>query len=663
MRAVRFLQMLNSILLAAVLAAGPFGAVPAGMPSHLGVGLGEQNGQTWMKTSGVPWDFRYAYLTQGWTNNWGWGANDGTFALGYMNDSAAAGAIPVLTWYEMNGYDNYNESAFLSTAQNATAMAAYFADFKLLLQNAKNFGKPVVIHVEPDGFGFLEQQSGGNSSAAAAVASTGMPELAALPNTVAGWGLAFLALRKSVGASNVILAMHISDWATGTDLMLSSTAALQPIVDQAYAFLSPLGLAANQTGATWDVVVGDPLDRDADYYLLTQSSNKWWTANDSDSINSQSFNRYAEWLRLWNVESGKRWLLWQIPCGNSNHLDVYNNGASQQGYKDNRAEYFFLSGTAHAQKFAQVGVTGLLFGAGASGMSTYQNDTYTDGRLFLKSRAGAFYTAGGVTLPAAGSTAPSFTASATASPASVVAGATTTFSATVTDSSGTLANGVVNLNLENASGAQIAQQSSSAQSFTAGQSHTYSWTYTAPATAGTYSLAIGVYSSDQSSNYFWNGAAATLTVTAKPAGPQYDFESATQGWISGGAPIKSVSTSATQHFSGLRSLAVSFTGTAAGQQSVYVANPATAAGKLVTFHVWIPAWSKISAVQPYALQGASGGWAWSGNWQAIGSLKTGAWNTLTVQLPANATALAQLGVQFTTSAAWTGTAYVDSVAW
>jgi hypothetical protein len=43
-----------------------------------------------------------------------------------------------------------------------------------------------------------------------------------------------------------------------------------------------------------------------------------------------------------------------------------------------------------------VGVIGLLFGAGASGMSTYTNDVYTDGQLFMKSHAGAFLNAGGL---------------------------------------------------------------------------------------------------------------------------------------------------------------------------------------------------------------------------------------------------------------------------
>jgi hypothetical protein len=377
--------------------AGPSGTIPAGLPSRLTVGLFEDSGGTWMSSSGVRWDTRYRYFTQGWVNNWGWGARDGSWGLAYMNESSSKGYIPAVQYYVMNGASNYNESAFLSTAQNASKMADYFGQWKILMQRAKDFGKPVVILVEADGFGFLEQQSGGNSAAYAAVAATGLPELAGLPNTVAGWGLAFLQLRESVGATNAMLAMDISGWATGKDVLyFSVTDSLGPEVDKAYNFLAPLGLAANQTGGTWDLLANNPLDRDSDYYT-TLGQNRWWDASDTASINSRSFNRYAEWLRLWNVKAGKRWMLWQIPLGNSNHLNAYNNGGARQGYKDNRPEYFFGTGSAaHQSRFVDSGVIGLLFGAGASGMSTYTNDVYLDGQLFMKSRAGAFLNAGGL---------------------------------------------------------------------------------------------------------------------------------------------------------------------------------------------------------------------------------------------------------------------------
>ena len=171
----------------------------------------EGPGATWMKSSGVPWDVRYQYFTKGWVNNWGWGNYDGSWGLSYMNECDSQHFIPAVSYYQINGETGGNESAFLTKVQNATTMKSYFGDFKILMQRAKDFGKPVLILMEPDGFGFLEQQTSNNSSAYAAVKDSGLAELSGLPNTVAGWGLAFLQLRKSVGANNAILGIHI--WA------------------------------------------------------------------------------------------------------------------------------------------------------------------------------------------------------------------------------------------------------------------------------------------------------------------------------------------------------------------------------------------------------------------------------------------------------------------
>jgi len=155
----------------------------------------------------------------------------------------------------------------------------------------------------------------------------------------------------------------------------------------------------------------------------------------------------------------------------------------------------------------------------------------------------------------------------------------------------------------------------------------------------------------------------TLYVIPQSTAPEYDFETGTQSWTSSGAPITSVSQSTTQHFSATHSLAVNFNG-AAGSPLAYVASPSTPAGKTVTFHVWIPSGSKITSIQPYVQQGSGGGWTWTGTYVAIGSLATNAWNTITVAVPSNAvTPLYQLGVQFTTSATWTGTCYIDAVSW
>jgi hypothetical protein len=380
---------------------------PTGQPDKLLVGLFENPGDTWMKNSGVPWNSRYCYLTKGWVNNWGWSPYDGSWALNFMRETdGMGGAVPVVQYYQMNGEAGGGEGNFWAKTQDAAVMKSYFGDFKILMQRAKDFGKPVYVELEADGYAFLQGQAGNNPSAAAAVASTGMPELAALPNTVAGWGMAFLAIKKAVGANNAFLCMHVSGWASGKDLFAwNITDALQPEVDKVYAFLSPLGLAANVTGITYDGVVSDPSDRDADFYRLTQNDGgaHWWDASDAASINSRSFNRYKEWLRLWNAKSGKPWLVWQLPLGNSNHLNVYNNGGAREGYKDNRPEYFLgAGGLAHAKAFADAGVIALLFGPGTTGVSSFGNDLYPDGKSFMQSGGAAFFAAGGVSLGTTG---------------------------------------------------------------------------------------------------------------------------------------------------------------------------------------------------------------------------------------------------------------------
>ncbi|MBK7859986.1 MAG: hypothetical protein IPJ65_15460 [Archangiaceae bacterium] len=332
----------------------PAGTVPAGMPARLSVGLKEENGKTWMKNSGAPWDARYRYLVKGWVNNWGWSPADGSYALSYMRECQAQGALPVLPFYQLNDEPGGGEAQASTKIQNATTMKSYFSDFKLLMQRAKDFDAPVLVLVEGDFSGLLETQTHGNFNAPAAVASTGLPELAGLPNTVGGYGQAYVKLRDAVGASKVMLGMHVSAWTTGYELINASPdVSLQAHVDQAYAFLSGMGLQQ------YDVLVTDPLDRDADYYRLVVGSSvsRWWDPADSAPINSTSFNRYAEWLRLWNLKANKRWVLWQIPEGTSAQLNVCRTSGQLSGYRDFRSEYFFGPGAAaHREKFATSGV-------------------------------------------------------------------------------------------------------------------------------------------------------------------------------------------------------------------------------------------------------------------------------------------------------------------
>ena len=140
---------------------------------------------------------------------------------------------------------------------------------------------------------------------------------------------------------------------------------------------------------------------------------------------------------------------------------------------------------------------------------------------------------------------------------------------------------------------------------------------------------------------------------------QYNFESSSQGWTGGGGIVSGIATSTAQHYAGNQSLAVNISSTTNETGTPTVGNVAIAAGSTINFHVWIPSGAKISAIQPFV---QDHNWTWTGNYTVSGNLTPNAWNTITVTVPANAvTPMQKLGVQFFTSAAWTGTCYIDSV--
>ena len=153
--------------------------------------------------------------------------------------------------------------------------------------------------------------------------------------------------------------------------------------------------------------------------------------------------------------------------------------------------------------------------------------------------------------------------------------------------------------------------------------------------------------------------AHAMTVGVNPDPAQFNFETDLQGWQGGGGIISGVATSTAQHYAGRQSLAVNFNGTASGSSSVSVGNVVVPAGANITFHIWIPSGSQITTVQPY-LQDFN--WTWTSS--VYGSLTANAWNTITLTVPSTAvSAFHNLGIQFATSNAWSGTCYIDSVSW
>lgn len=264
------------------------------------------------------------------------------------------------------------------------------------------------------------------------------------------------------------------------------------------------------------------------------------------------------------------------------------------------------------------------------------------------------------------STAPQYSSSATATPACRVAdGGSVAIAATYTNTNNVAYESMLDIEVWN--DATKINQGYEQRSFGAGSTQNFTWNWTVPtsvtAPAQTYTMKLGVFKSDWSENPHWNNNAGTITVSADNS--KYNFEcSSTQAWsFNSGGLVAGISSSTTQAYAGQRSLAVSLSGSSSPWGVWTKTSPLPSAGHTVTYRVWIPSSSNISAVQAFVKEGSAGGWRWTGHRKTIAEMTAGAWNSFSVTVPTDAAALDSIGVEFSVSSSWTGTVYVDQVTW
>ncbi len=329
---------------------------PASLPRHLGLGLmNDPEHLGWMTSSGIPWDYRYQYLTGGVNTGQGW--TNSLSVDDYMRASGANGYIPVFTYYQIvpSAPDPWSEDVS-EKLTNPSTMNAYFSEWKLLMQKAGAYGAAVVVQVEPDTWGYMESSFGANAtSVPVSVSSSGFAEVAGFPNNAAGFAQALVSLRNTY-ARNVLLGFHVSDWATGKDLILNQ-ADPNSLADGVFAFYQSLGVQ-------FDLFFFDPADRDAGFYQVVRNDNgaHWW--NDAD------FQRFDQFVGRLLGLAGKKGVVWQVPIGNTVSRSENNTWGH---YQDNRVQYW-LGDRTHLQALANDGVIAILFGAGASGCTMYDDD-------------------------------------------------------------------------------------------------------------------------------------------------------------------------------------------------------------------------------------------------------------------------------------------------
>ncbi len=335
----------------------PGGAIPAVLPQHFGWGSDAWNetpGLDWQVNSGVPWNYVYQYITQGWET---WGTPD--FVSRFVQHAWTNHYVPIVTVYMILGIvagGNENSAYYASQLQNASKVQAYLASLQRAAQQSAG-SKPVIFNIEPDFYGYMQQLSNSSNHPAGVVANNPASYPVALnisgyANTLAGFGQ-YLVHMIHATAPNALVAPMASMWATNMDPQ-SVTADQAIQMGQSTAnFIDAMG------GDQADALIVEWSDRDAGD--PTPPQRPWW---DDQDMKLPRPTRATLWENALSRQAGKRLILWQIPVGNM----AMDNSCHH--YQDNRAAYAF----SHTRDLFDAGVIGLVFGGGAGCETSVETD-------------------------------------------------------------------------------------------------------------------------------------------------------------------------------------------------------------------------------------------------------------------------------------------------
>jgi hypothetical protein len=310
----------------------------------------------------------------GWWGCWQYDQDPpGAYVRAFVQKAAGNKQIPMFTYYQIlqsSGVAEGQQEVTIA-ARDQALMTRYFADYRFVLQQIGQ--STAFLHIEPDFWGYAEQQNNDPHALAAAVASANATDCAGQENTIAGLGRCLIAMVRKY-APNAKVGLHASGWGTNFDVLNNTNASLD-VVGQA----NKLGAFIAECGASQgDFVVVETSDRDAGYYSSI-GQNRWW--NDTNTA-LPNFRQAFAWAKALAEKVGRPLVWWQMPLGNMSLANATDK------WRDNRLDYFF----AHMNEVAMAHGFAVAYGAGAGGQTTPTTD---GGNLIAKTKA--YAAAGGQT--------------------------------------------------------------------------------------------------------------------------------------------------------------------------------------------------------------------------------------------------------------------------
>jgi hypothetical protein len=301
----------------------------------------------------------------GWWGCWQYDVPPpGRYVADFITSAEVAGAVPMFSYYIWLTVSEAAEGApEVAALDDGARLRRYLADWRFFAQTvADTTTGPVIAHIEPDLWGYIEHASADPTAVPVAVSSAGAAECQGLGDHAAGFAACLMAIARAE-APNLLLAFHASAWGAGADAYINADPSFDLLghADQTAAFFRALG--ADRA----DLLVVEMSDRDAGF------NGRWW--DDTDTT-LPDFRQARSWAARVAADLGLPYLWWQVPYG---HVGLEN---ACDRYEDNRVAYCF----DHAADFAADGALGIAFGAGAGCMTTPASD---DG--YFVGRAADFY--------------------------------------------------------------------------------------------------------------------------------------------------------------------------------------------------------------------------------------------------------------------------------
>jgi hypothetical protein len=313
-------------LSATILLAAPAWAVPehpicADLGPTLGLGVSDFSAAgTWPSDAaqqGVKWKFLYIYLVPVSDPQ---PAQD-AFLQSEIALAQSLGAMPVFSFYELlelgqqNGItaDGTEAGVVKATLQNGAVMTQYFDKLIAALKVAGASSVPVLMHIEPDSWGFMMWSFGVDGQTDATqvpvmVGGSGHPDVAGFADNASGLGKALLKLRDQY-APSARMGWHASNFRTGT----------RP--DVVTGFFSSMG--------NWDVLLTEQPHLEGDEAT-------WWLPLDPTKVDTN-----VAWFSTVSGAAKLPILLWQAQIGTTDF-------------------HFFGSDPSLLPRFAQAGLGGVM---------------------------------------------------------------------------------------------------------------------------------------------------------------------------------------------------------------------------------------------------------------------------------------------------------------